>query len=118
MCHQQIIDVLGKKLHITDADAACNYKSRVFKSLSAAISLWFDKPNQQCLTMRYRLIVSGNYFEQIAKNGMLDGLFITRFRLIKDLYLTHRLSLQNSFNNAFFQPFLNQNILLSYSKSL
>ena len=67
MCHQQIIDVLGKKLHITDADAAGNYKSRVFKSLSAAISLWFDKQIQQWLTMQYRISISANYFEQIAK---------------------------------------------------
>lgn len=111
-------DVLAKGLYITDVDALGNYKSFVFKRLGAEINLWFDKQIQQWLTMQYRLSISGNYFEQIAKNGVMDGLFITRFTLIKDLYLTHRLSIQNSFSNAFFKPFLNQNILLSYSKSL
>lgn len=111
-------DVLAKGLYITDIDALGNYKTFVFKRLGAEINLWFDKQIKESLSMQYRISISGNYFEQIAKNGMLDGLFITRFRLIKDLYLTHRLSIQYAFSNAFFKPFLNQNILLSYSKSL
>lgn len=111
-------DVSAKGLYISDVDAMGNYKTYVFKRLGAEINLWFDKQIQEWLTMQYRVSISANYFEQIAKTGLMDGLFITRLQLIKDLYLTHRLSIQNSFRNAFFKPFLSQNILLSYSKSL
>lgn len=106
-----------KGLYITDTDAAGNYKGFLFSRLGAEINCWLDKEVNDWLQMQYRLGFSANYFEQLTKNGSMDGLFITRFRLIRDLYLTHRMVLKNSFTRNFLKPYFNQHVLLSYTKS-
>jgi hypothetical protein len=110
-------DVSAKGLYITETDASGNYKQFVATRLGAEINVWYDKQIGEWLQMQYRLTIAANYFEQITRTGIMDGLFITRLRLIKNLFLTHRLVAQNSFSNRFFKPFLNQNILLSFSKA-
>jgi hypothetical protein len=110
-------EIRNKGLHITDTDAGGNYKKNLYRRLGAEINCWFDKEVNGRLQLQYRLGISANYFEQITRNGLLDGLFITRIKLFRELYLTHRLSLKNTFDNNFFKPFVSQNILLSYAKS-
>ena len=67
--------------------------------------------------MQYRLSLSSDYFEKFGKNGLMDGLFITRIKIIKDIYLTHRLELKNNLAGNLLKPYFNQSILLSYSKA-
>jgi hypothetical protein len=110
-------DVAGKGLYITETDAAGNFKKSLINRLGAEINAWYDQQIGDWLQMQYRLTISGNYFEQITRNGKMDVLCITRVKLINNLFLTHRLVVQNSFANRFLKPFLNQNILLSFSNS-
>jgi hypothetical protein len=110
-------EILGKGIFITDTTATGNFKKHLFKRLGAEINFWYDRKIKTWLDMQYRLGVSSNYFEKITKNGMLDGLFITKFKLVKNLYLTHRASIKGDFSVSPFKPFYSQSILLSYSKT-
>ncbi len=109
-------EILSKGIFITDTTATGSFKKHLFKRLGAEINFWYDKKIGKWLEMQYRLSLSSNYFEKIAKNGLMDGLFITKFRLIKNLYLTHRAALKGDFSTNPFKPFYSQSILLSYSK--
>ncbi|MGG9961654.1 hypothetical protein [Ferruginibacter sp. SUN106] len=102
---------------ITDVDASGNYKKFLFKRLGAEVNFWYDRRLKTWLEMQYRLGISSNYFEKIAKNGLLDGLFITKIKLVKNLYLTHRAELKGDFSSTPFKPYYNQSVLLSFSKS-
>jgi hypothetical protein len=104
-------------IFITDLDASGNYKKNLFKRLGAEVNFWYDRQIRKWLDVQYRLGISSNYFEKIAKNGLMDGLFITRVKLIKNFYLTHRAILKGDFSMSPFKPYYNQSILLSYSKS-
>jgi hypothetical protein len=112
--NQQIV---SKGIYITDVDAAGNYKSFLYKRLGAEVNFWFDKRIKQWLDMQYRLSFSSDYFEKFGKNGLMDGLFITRIKIIKDIYLTHRLSLNSNLATNFLKPYFNQSVLLSYAKT-
>lgn len=109
--------VSGKGIFIADLDASGNYKRNLFKRLGAEVNIWYDRQIRKWLDVQYRLGVSSSYFEKIAKNGLMDGLFITRVKLVKDLYLTHRATLKGDFAMSPFKPYYNQSILLSYSKT-
>jgi hypothetical protein len=104
-------------IFITAVDAYGNYKKNIFKRLGAEVNFWYDRRVKTWLEIQYRLGVSSNYFEKIAKNGLLDGLFITKIKLIKNLYLTHRAEIKGDFSNNPFKPYYNQSVLLSYSRS-
>ncbi len=112
--NQQVSD---KGIFISDLDASGNYKKHLFKRLGAEVNFWYDRQIKKWLDVQYRLSISSNYFEKLAKNGLMDGLFITRVKLVKDLYLTHRATLKADFSMNPFKPYYNQSILLSYSKT-
>ncbi|MEO6134483.1 MAG: hypothetical protein ABIP35_04985, partial [Ginsengibacter sp.] len=65
----------------------------------------------------YRLGISSDYFTNIARNGLVDGLFITKVKLIKNVYLSHRASLKGDLAGKPFKPYYTQTILLSFSKT-
>ena len=109
--------VSAKGIFITDVDASGNYKRNLFNRLGAEVNFWYDRKIKKWLDIQYRLGISSNYFEKLAKNGLMDGLFITRVKLVKDLYLTHRATLKGDFSMSPFKPYYNQSILLSYSKT-
>jgi len=109
--------ISAKGIFITDLDASGNYKRNLFKRLGAEVNFWYDRQIRKWLDVQYRLGISSNYFEKIAKNGLMDGLFITRIKLVKDLYLTHRATLKGDFSMSPFKPYYNQSILISYSKN-
>lgn len=98
-------------------DTNNDYDLFVFKQLGAELNIWYDRKIKKWLEMQYRLGISADYFSKIANNGLLDGLFITKLRLVKNVYLTHRAVLKGSFANKPFKPYYNQAILLSFSKS-
>lgn len=110
-------EVSNTGVFITEVDGVGNYKKNLFKRLGAEVNFWYDRQVKKWLDVQYRLGISSNYFEKIAKNGLLDGLFITRVKLVKDLYLTHRATLKADFSASPFKPYYNQSILLSFSKT-
>ena len=98
-------------------DANKNYTLFVFKQLGAELNIWYDRKIKKWLEMQYRLGISSDYFSKFAKNGLMDGLFITKIKIIKNVYLSHRAIIKNNFANKPFRPYYTQIILLSYSKS-
>ncbi len=94
-----------------------NYSLFEFKQLGAELNIWYDRKLKNWLEMQYRLGVSSDYFTNIAKNGLMDGLFITKVKIIKNIYLSHRASLKADLAGKPFRPYYNQTILLSFSKS-
>jgi hypothetical protein len=108
-------EISAAGVFISETDAAGNYKRNLFKRLGAEVNFWYDRSIKGWLDMQYRLGISSNYFEKLAKNGLLDGLFITRIKLIKNLFLTHRAILKGDFSLSPFKPYYNQSILLNYS---
>lgn len=98
-------------------DASNNYDLFVFKQLGAELNIWYDRKFKKWLEMQYRLGISSDYFSNIAKNGLMDGLFITKIKLLKNVYLTHRAILKGDFTQKPFKPYYNQTVLLSFAKS-
>lgn len=97
-------------------DANNNYDRFVYKQLGAELNIWLDKKVKKWLNMQYRLGISSDYFSKIAKNGLMDGLFITKIRIIKNVYLTHRGILKADLAAKPFKPYYNQTVLVSFSK--
>ena len=93
------------------------YDLFVFKQLGAELNIWYDRKIKNWLELQYRFGISSDYFTNIAKNGLMDGLFITKVKLIKNVYLNHRASLQGDLAGKPFKPYYNQTILLSFAKS-
>jgi hypothetical protein len=110
-------EITNKGIFITDVDASGNFKSFLFKRLGAEVNFWYDRQIKQWLTMQYRLSFSSDYFEKIGKNGLMDGLFITKVKIIKDIYLTHRATIKSNLAVNFLKPYYNQTVLLSYARS-
>jgi hypothetical protein len=98
-------------------DAANNYDLFVFKQPGAELNIWYDRKIKKWLEMKYRLGISSDYFKKIANNGLMNGLFITKIKIIKNVYLTHRAIFKADFTMKPFKPYYSQTILLSYAKS-
>lgn len=98
-------------------DTNNDYDLFVFKQLGAELNIWYDRKYKKWLEMQYRLGISSDYFSDIAKNGLIDGLFITKFKIIKNVSLSHRGILKGDFFEKPFKPYYKQTILLSFSKS-
>ncbi|AWW00481.1 hypothetical protein [Arcticibacterium luteifluviistationis] len=94
-----------------------DYIKKVTSPLGAEVNVWYDRSFKEWLELQYRVGVSSNYFTNIAKNGLLDGLFITKVKLFSDVYLMHRATLQVDFTNKPLKPHYQRTILLSFSKS-
>jgi len=94
-----------------------NYTRFVFKQLGAELNIWYDRKFRKWLEMQYRLGLSSDYFTKLAKNGLMNGLFITKVKIIKNVYLSHRAILKGDFTQKPFKPYYNQTILLSFAKS-
>jgi hypothetical protein len=103
--------------YTTTFDTNNNYDLFVFKQLGAELNIWYDRKVKKWLEMQYRLGISSDYFSNIAQNGLMNGLFITKVKLIKNVYLTHRAILKGDFTSKPFKPYYNQTILLSFAKS-
>ncbi len=100
-----------------DVDENGDYEVYVFTKQGAELNIWYDKKVKNWLEMQYRLGVSSDYFSKTIITANLDGLFITKIRLYKNLSLAHRAVLRGDFVTQPFKPYYKQNILLSFSKS-
>lgn len=94
-----------------------NYSLFEYKELGAELNIWYDRKFKKWLEMQYRLGFSSNYFTSIADNGLVNGLFITKIKIIKNVSLNHRSILKGDLTQNPFKPFYSQTVLLGYSKT-
>ena len=109
---QQIADT---GLYIQDMKDATHFKTFVSERQGAEMNIWYIRKIKKWLDMNYKLGISSNYFENLLKNGTANGLFITKIKLIGNIYLMHRAILKANFADAPFKPFYSQTVTLSYS---
>ena len=98
-------------------DTNNNYDLFVFKQLGAELNIWYDRKYKKWLEMQYRLGISSDYFSKNSMSVLVEGLFITKFKIYKNISLSHRASLKGDFIESPFKPYYKQTILLGYSKS-
>ncbi len=98
-------------------DANNDYARFVYKQLGAELNIWYDREIKGWVEMQYRLGISSEYLGGFGKNGLMDGLLITKFKLLKNIYLSHRAILKGDLSIAPFRPYFSQTFLLNYTKS-
>lgn len=98
-------------------DTNGDYDLFVFEQLGAELNIWYDRKYKKWLEMQYRLGFSSDYFSKTDTNVLMDGMFITKFRIVKNLYLTHRAILKGDLLDTPFKPYYKQTVLISFAKS-
>jgi hypothetical protein len=98
-------------------DANGDYDLFVFDQLGAELNIWYDRKYKKWLEMQYRLGFSSDYFSETDTTILMDGMFITKVRIFKNIYLTHRAILKGDLLETPLKPYYKQTILLSFSKS-
>lgn len=111
-------EIRNKGIYITDVDALGNYKKSIIRKQGLEFNFWFDKTIKDWLEMQYRLSINSDYAGGLGKNAIMDGLFLTRAKIFKNIYLTHRATLYNNLSGNLLKPYFTQSIQLSYNKSL
>jgi hypothetical protein len=97
-------DIAAKGIYIEDKDENGNFKSRVFEAQGASFNIWYDRKIKKWIEMQYRLGISSNYLEGLINNGRVDGLFLTKFKIVKNVYLIHRATLKGDLLSQFKKP--------------
>lgn len=98
-------------------DANGDYDLFVYDQLGAELNVWYDRKYKKWLEMQYRLGFSSDYFSETDTNILMDGMFITKVRIFKNIYLTHRAILKGDLLETPLKPYYKQTILLSYAKN-
>lgn len=98
-------------------DSSGDYDLFVFNELGAELNIWYDRKLKKWLEMQYRLGISSDYLSKEPMSVLVEGLFITKFKIYKNISLSHRASLKGDFLESPFKPYYKQTILLGYSKS-
>lgn len=98
-------------------DTNGDYDLFVFEQLGAELNVWYDRKYKKWLEMQYRLGFSSDYFSKTDINVLMDGMFITKFRIVKNIYLTHRAILKGDLLETPLKPYYKQTILLSFAKT-
>lgn len=98
-------------------DANGDYDLFVFDQLGAELNIWYDRKYKKWLEMQYRLGFSSDYFSETDTNVLMDGMFITKVRIFKNIYLTHRAILKGDLLETPLKPYYKQTILLSFAKT-
>ncbi|MCX6353016.1 MAG: hypothetical protein NTX03_14335 [Bacteroidetes bacterium] len=110
-------DIANTGRYTQEHDSNGKYVTYVKKPLGAELNIWYDRVLFERVEMQYRIGVSSNYFTGIGKNALLDGLFITRIKIIEDLYLSHRGVVTGELTQKPFKPYVANTILLTYSQT-
>lgn len=98
-------------------DVNGDYDLFVFEQKGAELNVWYDRKYKKWLEMQYRLGFSSDYFSEADTTILMDGMFITKVRIFKNIYLTHRAVLRGDLLETPLKPYYKQTILLSYAKS-
>jgi hypothetical protein len=102
-------------LYIQEQDEQGNYKSSTNGKTGAEINIWYDRKIKKWLLIQYRLDIKSNDYKSIFEEGMMNGIFITKFKIIGNLYLTHRGVLRANLAQNPFKPPFTQTVMLTYS---
>ena len=92
-------------------------KSRTEKK-GAELNIWWDWNYKEKFIFEYRFSASSKYTDKLFKEGLFNGFFTTRIKLISNLYLTHRGILNGIIEQKPNKPEWRQTILLSYTVAL
>jgi hypothetical protein len=98
-------------------DTNGDYDLFVFDQLGAELNIWYDRKYKKWLEMQYRLGFSSDYLSNDDITVSMDGMFITKIRIVKNIYLTHRAILKGDLLETPFKPYYKQTILLSFAKT-
>lgn len=98
-------------------DSNNDYDLFVFNQLGAELNILYDRKYKKWLEMQYRLGISSDYLSKTSMSVLIEGLFITKFKIYKNISLSHRAILKGDFLENPFKPYYKQTILLGYSKS-
>ena len=98
-------------------DTNGDYDLFVFNQLGAELNIWYDRKYKKWLEMQYRLGFSSDYLSNTPINILMDGMFITKIKIVKNIYLTHRAILKGDLLETPFKPYYKQTILLSFAKT-
>lgn len=98
-------------------DTNGDYDLFVFDQLGAELNIWYDRKYKKWLEMQYRLGFSSDYLSNDDITVLMDGMFITKIRIVKNIYLTHRALLKGDLLETPFKPYYKQTILLSFAKT-
>ena len=98
-------------------DTNGDYDLFVFEQMGAELNIWYDRKYKKWLEMQYRFGLSSDYLSEADITVLMDGLFITKFRILKNIFLTHRAILKGDLLESPLKPYYKQTILLSYAKS-
>ncbi len=98
-------------------DANGDYDLFMFNQLGAELNIWYDRKYKKWLEMQYRFGLSSDYLSDEDITVLMDGMFITKFRILKNIFLTHRAILKGDLLETPFKPHYKQTVLLSYTKS-
>lgn len=95
-----------------------DYITQIVEQQGAEVNVWYDRKIKKWLQMQYRVGIKSSYAEKILDNGTMDGLFISKLKLIGNIYLTHRATLRGTFEQKPFKPVYVQVITLSYAVTI
>lgn len=98
-------------------DANGDYDLFMFNQMGAELNIWYDRKYKKWLEMQYRFGLSSDYLSDEDITVLMDGMFITKFRILKNIFLTHRAILKGDLLETPFKPHYKQTVLLSYTKS-
>lgn len=98
-------------------DTFGDYDLFVFEQLGAELNIWYDRKYKKWLEMQYRLGFSSDYLSDTDISILMDGLFITKVKIFKNLFITHRAILRGDLLETPLKPNYKQTILLSFAKS-
>ena len=98
-------------------DTNGDYDLFVFDQMGAELNIWYDRKYKKWLEMQYRFGLSSDYLSNEDITVLMDGMFITKFRILKNIFLTHRAILKGDLLETPFKPHYKQTVLLSYAKS-
>ncbi|QBN17706.1 hypothetical protein [Flavobacterium nackdongense] len=98
-------------------DSFGDYDLFVFDQLGAELNIWYDRKYKKWLEMQYRLGFSSDYLTDTDISILMDGMFITKVRIFKNLFITHRAILKGDLLQTPLKPYYKQTILLSFAKS-
>ena len=98
-------------------DTNGDYDLFVFDQLGAELNIWYDRKYKKWLEMQYRLGFSSDYISETDTTILMDGMFITKVRIFKNIYLTHRAVLKGDLLDSPLKPYYKQTVLLSFAKS-
>jgi hypothetical protein len=114
--------IANKDLHFQDIeghiDSLGQYKTRFANTQGAATNIWYTRLIKKKLDIKYKLALSTNYFENLFKNGKINGQFLTTFNVFKGFSIAHKAFLKGNLEQKPLKLNYNQVILLGYNLRL